>query len=498
MAVVDELVVLLGLDIDPKSESTAYKFGAILGGIGKAAVQVGAAMAAAALAIEGYAIHQADAIDKEQELASTLGVSYKRFQELAYAAKLSGGDVQTLSADLERLQENLLNPATGVQNKALTALGISARDAGGQLKSADVIVDELAGKFEKLTKAEQNTYAKQLRISPATVRLLQNGQKGLADMAAEAQELNLILDQDAADAAAAFGDSLDRMKATTEGVGRSLVVSLIPGLTKAVEGVTDWVKANRQLIAAGITQVVNGVAMGFDLVGRAVGAVWDIVKRFLPQLDDLTKGFDATQAIALAVALAIGAAGIAAAVAAAPFIAMAAAVAGVVLVVEDLYALFTGGESLIGSWIDSFTQAYPELSKAIGAIMELVVALAKAVGGLLVGAFEGLRSMVGDVFREMVSEVQTVLGWVDKAIGAVRGLANSFDADKIGNALAAGSPVPAGVMAGAAGSNVNQNTNIVINGAGDPRAVAQETVARSGLGASLQQSRPGAYGPVTR
>lgn len=499
MAVIDELVTLLGLDIDPKAESTAYKFGFLLGGIAKGAVVVGTALAGAATAVYGYAAAQAAAIDGEQELAATLGVSYDRFQELAYAAKLSGGDVNTLSADLEKLQENLVNPATGVQNKALTALGISAKDAGGKLKSADKIVDELAGKFDKLTKAEQNTYAKQLRISPATVRLLQNGQKGLADMAQEARDLGIILDQDAADSAAAFGDSLDRVKATAEGVGRSLIVSLIPGITKVVDGVTNWIKANRALIAAGITQVVNGVAMGFDLVWKAVTAVWEVVSRFLPELDSLTEGFDATQAIAIAVALAIGAAGIAAAIAAAPFIAMAAAVAAVVLVVEDLYALFTGGESLIGSWIASFTEAYPQLAAVFGGIIELVGAVASAVGGTLVDAFGFLSSTMTTVFEGLISDVQTVLGWIDKAIGAVRSLTGSGAQAQTAFAAAGTSGVPAGVVAGGTGGSTStQQTNITINGAGDPRAVGQEVVTRGGLGASLQQSRPGASGPVTR
>ncbi len=503
MSIVDEFVTLLGLEADPKAAGEAANFTKLLGGITIAAVGVGAALAAAGAAVAKYAIGQAEAIDKEQELAGTLGVSYKAFQELAYAAKLSGGDVSTLSADLERLQENLINPATGQQNKALTALSINAKDAGGKLKSADVIVKELAGKFDKLTAAEQNSYAKLLRISPATVRLLQSGEKGLADMAAEAAELGIILDDKAAKAAADFGDSLDRVKATTEGVGRAVAVGLLPGLTRVVDGFTNWLKANRALIAAGVQQVVEGVAMGFDLIGQALGAAWDMLKQFLPAVEGLTENLDVTQAVAIAVALAIGAAGIAAAIAVAPFVAMAAAVVAVVLVVEDLYAALTGGQSVIGDWVAGFVDAYPNIAGVLQGIGELIMWLGGIIGEGLVSAFNVVWETAQTVFGGIASLISSVVSGVESAIGAVKSLAGDTGLpDRVGGAVAAGSPVPAGVMAGAAaaqgGGAPAGPVTININGAGDPAAVGSEVMRRGGLGQSLQQSRPGTNGPVTR
>lgn len=499
MSIVDEFVTLLGLQVDPKASGEAGAFSKLLGGVTLAAVGVGAALAAAGAAITKYAIGQADAIDKEQELAATLGVSYKAFQELAYAAKLSGGDVGTLSSDLERLQENLMNPATGVQNKALTALGISAKDASGKLKSADVIVGELAGKFDKLSAAEQNTYAKLLRISPATVRLLQNGSKGLSDMAAEAQDLGLILSDKAAKSAADFGDSMDRVKATTEGVGRSVAVGLLPGLTRVVDGFTNWIKANRALISSGITQIVQGVALGFEMVGDALSAAWDMVKQFLPAMDDLSEGLDATQAIAIAVALAIGAASIAALVAAAPFLAMAAAVVAVVLVVEDLYSALTGGQSVIGDWVKSFQEAYPNVAAALVAVGEAVMWVVELVGGQLVGAFNTAFEIAKGVFGGIADLISTVLGGLDTAIGAVKNLAGvSESANASVSRVALPAPIQAGAAAQAAGAAPGGPVNITINGAGDPAAVGADVMRRGGLSQGLQQSRPGTNGPITR
>jgi len=495
MTIIDELVTVLGLKTDPSAQKEATNFAGVLNGVGMAAVAVGAALAAAAGAVARYAMHQAEAIVKEAEFADTLGVSYERFQELSYAAKMSGGDVQTLSADMEKLQEMLANPVTGEYNKSLTKLGISAKNANGELKGSDQIITELAGKFEGLSKAQQNNYAKLLRISPATLRLLQQGKDGIAALSAEAHELGAVLSGKAAKAAAEFDDSMDRMHAATTGVGRAVSVGLLPGLSKIVDGITEWVKANSKLIASGIKQVVEGVGLGFEMVGKAISYVWDTVKSFLPSIEGLNEDFDATQAIAVAVALAIGAAGIAAAVAAAPFIAIAAVIAALVVIIEDLYAAFTGGESVIGGWVESFTTAYPEIASVIKGIIELASALASIVGDVLVGAFNVLWDTIKTVFGGVFDFVKALVGSIDTAIGAVKGLAG-VEASTRG--AVGTSPVPASVQAAAGGVSTTQNTQIVINGAGDPAAVGQEVVKRGGLGASLQQSRPGATGPVTR
>jgi hypothetical protein len=493
MSIVDELVTILGLKTDPSASKEASNFSGLLSSVGTAAVAVGAALAAAAGAVAAYAVKQADAIDKEAEFAETLGVSYQRFQELSYAAKLSGGDVQSLMSDMERLQETMYNPVTGEYNKSLSALGINARKANGELKGSDTIIEELAGKFEGLTKAQQNNYAKLLRISPATLRLLQQGKGGIAKLTAEAHDLGAVLDNDAVKAAQEFGDSMDRMRAAAGGAGRAIAAGLVPGLGSIADGVTAWVKANRKLLESGVRQFVEGVGRGFKIVGDAIGVVIDYVSDLLPDLGEMTEGLDATQAIAIAVAAALTAAGIAALVAAAPFIAMAAGIAALVVVVEDLYAAFTGGESIIGDWVKSFTTAYPEIAGVIGGIIDLASKLAEIVGVVLVHSFEVLWDSIKTVFGGVFDLINKAVGGIDATIGAVRGLAGATD-KQTGSAVGS-VPVPASITAGA-GASSTQNTQIVINGAGDPAAVGQEVVRRGGLGASLQQSRPGALGPT--
>jgi phage-related protein len=182
-------------------------------------------------------------------------------------------------------------------------------------------------------------------------------------------------------------------------------------------------------------------------------------------------------------------------VAAAPFIAIAAVVAALVLVVEDLYAAFTGGESIIGGWVAAFAEAYPELAEFIKGIIDLAVSLAGIVTDVLGGAFGKLWDIIKTVFGGAFDFVKAIIGAIDTTIGAVKNLAG---VEAAARNSAASSPVPASVQAAAGGVSTTQNTQIVINGAGDPAAVGQEVVKRGGLGASLQQSRPGATGPVTR
>lgn len=513
--IVDELVTLLGLRQDPRAVGEAREFKGLLDGILKGAALLGTALAGAAKALQIYAARQAQAIDTGAEFAEMLGISYQRLQELEYAITLSGGSADVLRADLERLQEMMRNPATGDLNKGLVALGINVRDATGEFRAADDVLLDIAKRFETLSKPQQAQFARSLRLSPATVRLLQNGRKGLADLAKEARELGLVMDDTAAQKAARFGDSFDRVRAIVDAVGKSISVSLLPGLTDTADAFAEWVKRNREFIQSGVRQVVEGVGRGFEMIGDAVGTAWRWLQRFLPAGEQLNKTLDATQAIAIAVALAMASVAVAVLAATWPTLAVTAAIAALVLVVEDLYAWLNDGESIIGGWVQSFKDAYPELAEALTGLYNLLDSIGALVRGALVEAFKFLGDIAMTVLGTWVKALNVVLKTVNAIIGAVKSPDLGQFGTTFGGAVPEGRPsiyaspeewaawrtrsaVPAGVAAGAArgGAGGDRNTTINVNGAGNPMAVADEVVRRGGLGETVQTNSPGMFGPM--
>ena len=515
MSVVDELVTILGLKTDPQAESTAAGFGKILGGVTAAATAVGAALVAAAGAVGAYAVQQAASIDQAGKMADAFGISFEAFQELEFAAQKSGAEVEEFRTDLENLSKTLDD------NDALKELGINAKDATGKLRSTDDVLMDIAKKFETLSKGEQNKFTDQLGLSPSALKVLQQGGKGLEQLRGEAQRLGLVLDSNAKDKAARFQSSLLNARSVVDALGKSISVGLLPGMSDALDVFTDWIGANREFISAAVTQVVEGVAQGFRMFGAAVGYVYDQIISFIGPIDGLIEGLDATQAIAITVAIALGALAVATIAATWPYLLMAAAIGAIILVLDDLYSAFTGGESVIGGWVESFMTAFPGITSGIGTIIDWIGKLISLVGGGLVEAFKLAAGIIETVFTAIVETVKNVMGSIEKVITGANPFevlsdlfTKQFDiifdlakgyAGKIGDffggifsSAPSSAPVSAGVVAGpGGGGSSSSSTTININGAGDPAAVGNEVVRKGGLGSSLQQTSPGLSGPVT-
>jgi len=508
--IVEELITILGLRQDPKAAGVASNFGTMLKGLAGFAATAGAALIGVTAAVRTYALGQSEAIDAMADFADVVGINVERLQELEYAQKLSGGTAESLRADIERLQETMVDARTGKFNEGLSQLGIAATDASGKVRTADELLVAIAKSMEGMSKQRQSQFAKALRITPDTLRLLQRGEAGIAGLSKEARSLGLILDRQAVEKSGQFGDALDRVKAITDAVGKSISVGLLPSMTLAAQGFADWVLLNREWISTGIKQVIDGVGQGFSMFGKVIKSIVGTISDFIGATSPLNENLDVTQAVAIATAVALGAMAIAALAATWPFLAITAAVVAVVVVLEDLYTAFTGGESVIGSWAKSFSEAYPNISGLLSLLGEFLGFIASKIPG----ALKALAGLMASQFDGVISAIETFVGLIESALSGIVKLSSavmkvgkflgaplSFAANLGGNVAGMMSnqsvPAPAGVVSDAASRTVqggDRNVTIQVNGAGDPRAVANEVVSRSGMGSTLQQSRPGMYG----
>lgn len=505
--IVDELVTLLGLKADPKAAREAGLLQKLLGGVLVAAAAAGAALVSAATAIKGYAFTQAMAIADTKRFADTIDVSFERLQALEYAAKATGGSADELRGDLEKLTKSMSSPIPGEYNQTLYMLGISARDSSGKLRSADDVLLSIADKLQGMSKQRQIQFADRLGLSQTSLRLIQSGRVGINQLTKEAFDLGIVLDKQTGERALKFQTTLNKLQATIQGIGSTLSAALLPSLEKSVKWFSEWIKANRDLISTGITQIIEGVALGFQMIGSALSALWAWVQKILGPFTIFSKQLDTVQAIAVAVAIALGGMAVAVIAWLTPFAAAAAAVAAFVIVLEDLYTYLNGGESLIGEWADAFTKAYPSIAAVIGGITDAVKWLINLLGDVLPPVIKALLGGVEKLFSFWLSNINLLLTAYDRFLGLFRSAPDAlvkFFAG-MGNGLAItanamASPIPGSVVAGAAraggsGAGAAGNVTIQVNGAGDPSAVGAEVVRRAGLGESAQSIVPGMTGP---
>lgn len=521
--VVDELVTILGLEADPKAAKNAEAFGKMLGGIIAAGIKAGAALTAAAGAVVAYADRQSKAIDQQGKFADAIGVSFEALQQLEYAQQQAGGSTDELRGDLEKLTKTMASPVPGEYNQTLYQLGVRARDSAGKLRSADEVLTDIAGKFESMSKQRQIQFAEKLGITPGTVKLLQQGTGGIAALRKEAVDLGLVLDQSAKEKAARYQTSLLRVRSVVDALGKSISVALLPAMADSLDTFTKWIGANREFIAGGIKQIVDGVALGFRMFGNAVEYVYNLIVGMLGPVDSLVAGLDATQAIALTVAFALTGMAVALLAATWPALAVTAAIAALVLIFEDLYAAINDQPSVIGGWVKAFQQAYPGISGVLASIYDLVSRLVSLFVDSLGPAFSRGAELATAAFSFILESLADVLGAIEsiisgadpfeimgnlfnKQVERILGLAKTLGKGVLGiidgifgstlsAGMAATAPIPASIVQGTSGGGtVNNNLVQNINGTGNPSAVAQESVSRMGL--NLQATNPGMLGPV--
>ena len=129
-----------------KAAETASKVAvAAMKAIVTTSVAVGAAIAGATVAagkgLVNLTVNTSKTADELATLSKTTGLSTKTLQELNYASELLDVSTETVTGSLTKMEKTL---ATSKGEDKFKALGVSVRDASGQMRSAeDIFLDSI-------------------------------------------------------------------------------------------------------------------------------------------------------------------------------------------------------------------------------------------------------------------------------------------------------------------------------------------------------------------
>lgn len=240
--------------------------------VGLAAIAAGTAFAAMTKSV----INNADAVAKA---ARSIGVTTESLSALQFAADLSGVSTQELTVSLDRL-----NRVASQGNKAFDAMGISVKDAQGNLKATDTLLKEISDKFVGYTDgAEKSALAQELfgRSGAKMISFLNLGSAGLDEMRQEAERLGIIIGGDLANNSEIFNDNLIKMRSAFEGMVMTVANDVVPILVELTNGINNSETGMSALknTAKAISTVFQAVAIlganvafVFQTIGREIGA----------------------------------------------------------------------------------------------------------------------------------------------------------------------------------------------------------------------------------
>lgn len=296
-----------------------------LKGVGSAVGGIGTAVSSSAkkllglgatLGITGAALNLffqgfADATGAIGDTAERTGISRERFQELSFAAKLTGSSAETLGGALQKMQINVGKATAGSKDlkDMFKGLGISIKDSSGKLKSSDALFDTFVDRISKIKDPSLQAEAAVKIFGKSATELLpliRGGGAGIKEMADEARRLGIVISDSAVREGEVFGDTLDTIHAALSGVGNSIGSSLVPQLNilgaKLIENIVKY----RPQIEAFATAFAADLPGNIVKVTRFVGDLYDGIQPLISLVGDLSDVFGGANLVFAALALYIG------------------------------------------------------------------------------------------------------------------------------------------------------------------------------------------------
>lgn len=239
------------------------------------AQSVGAPFAAVAGAV-GFSLQSAvtgfaQAGDSLDKMSARLGISAVKLQEWSFAATHAGAAPEDLEDALKDMSEKIAEVAggdTGDAAQLFSALGISVKDASGKIRPASDIFEEVADAIQRNEDPALRTKMAMVLMGDSgrkLIPMLSGGAQGLDDMAKQARDLGLVMNEDAVAAAAQLTDRMDDMKASVTAVGHEIGYRLSPIVISMSDRFRDLAAANKGALGEKFERVARSFA---DALGK--------------------------------------------------------------------------------------------------------------------------------------------------------------------------------------------------------------------------------------
>jgi hypothetical protein len=410
-----ELLARFGVEVDTKKleagDASVNSFSEKLNGLGQA-LSGGLVMGGLMSFTQGL-VSAGDYLDKA---SLRLGVSTDELQAWEFAAERSGISAESMAGGMKLLYKNLsaAGEAGSQQAQDFAALKISLKDASGKAKPMTSILGELSDKI-----ADTKDPTKQAGLALkffgksglSLLPLLKSGADGTQELFDRFQDLGGGYSREFATAAAEAADAQTDLNIATKGAKNALGSILLPYVAKGGSGLADFIAritkaAKGTTIFRSILVAVGGSAM-FGVIGSIAAAA--------TKLGLLGGAAGGASGGILGLAKSIGTAGAALVRTMLPAVVL-------FLVFDDLMALFRGGDSVIGRFVDGLfgvgtTAVVVEMLKlgwqdflawvqALGPVMSAVWGFVRVVLQDAFNGFQGTTQLFAVAWQRMVVAIQ--------------------------------------------------------------------------------------------
>lgn len=496
---ISKIVSLWGFQVDDKAlvalDQKLQKLKSSVKAVGLSAV-------GSAASIFGLAHFTGEAGMEIQKASDRIGISVEALQQYQFAARQSGLSNEEFQSSLEGMTKALFDARNGMgtAGPVFSRLGaMIGKDLINRGTSAEEVLLGVADGLRQIQDPMRRIeYAQRVGVG-GMLPLLLKGSDGIRSMAQEAKALGGVMSGSTVAASVQYHAELERAKTVVLGLRNALGLALFPVLERVMGAFRRWVSANRgwiqmrlaetfRVLETYISRVVTVIEQAARLAdkGAKMFGGWNRVLKMvttslLVMLGIRTAAFVGQMVSAGMALLAFGAEG---ALAAAPFIALGAAILGVIVALQDIYTYTSGkGKSFTGyllkgikdshkglfdglfdginQWLDKIdqwlTKASDKLDKFVLENIDKFRDFGKHLGESIVGAIDKIVNADWGKAGDAIEKGLNILGDLGKiglaiADGIIKGLESGLRkrspewADRIfGTPEVAGPPAPPGL-----------------------------------------------------
>lgn len=342
---------------------------------------------------------------KLNDLSDKLGVGTDELQKFAYATSLAGVEGEKAFAGLGKLQRNLGNAIGGDKGavQAFADIGVAFQDSGKQARPLIDIAEDVADAV-KGSGSEAEAAAKLTKLFGKSgadlIPAFKDGGQAIRDLAEEYDALGGGMSKDFVAAADEVDDQLTRLRFAKKSLGIAIAREVLPYAQKLLKWAVEAVKDFRAFTKNTNIVKVALIAMGTAGAGFATFQLYGLAKAL---------GFVSAQSSGAGSAIkgifSLGITG------------SALLIGFTILVglVEDFYTLLTGGDSVIGDFLDK-TQG---VGASAAFVKEFKDAWEELNETFKDPAFAGVKESLGEIGKSILPTV------VEKFINVVR-LSSAF------------------------------------------------------------------------
>lgn len=370
---------------------------------------------------------------KRIDMVSTaMGINAESYQVWSEAAKRAGVEGTAFDGTLAKIARKAQDAKLGNQEAAMTfrRAGIEYKDSSGKLLSVEDLLGNVADTFARMPPgAERSALALKLfeESGAKMIPFLAKGRAGIAELREEMRKGGGLMTARQIADAKAFNEQWYKLKMSATGLRNAIGSTLLPVLTRLVQGLVTWLRA-------------SGAAQAF---GKAIGGVAVVAAKLVAGVVQMTAALWRSSGIFRTAALAVG-------IYVAALNIVPLSILAIIAIIDDLYHFMKGDRNtLIGELFGEEAQQrirdFVSVLIGVGAGAEIAFRFLLSIPGRIKQGFVDLYNWIskpptateGTWLGVLHALLHTIYLVAEKAAAAIQKLkdAAGFVGNKLGDAL---------------------------------------------------------------